>query len=937
MKNASAIAALSFAVAGSSLSADTLKVGPFLPQPAATVYIVADGQPVTAKLSVKAGKSKEGERLLVRVFDPEENLSLWKYSEPGQARLNTPGDREVEEIPALQMPLAVKPGESILDLEIPLKGKGVNQLRVVAGAANSSSELALSRPLPYGVSFQNGDFSSWPGQPKTMYIYVPPHAEELNISGGPLLVRDESGAVVIDSSKAKPGEPLKAQVAKTGVVWTFEFQDLSKLKFRAWGFPVILCPSKDAAMEIKASVEVLPDGTTVCHKFQRRIAELLPKMLAPENVGKAETLIVPLASRKEEWLKDAEKNSFLLNPYCAYSAVEKALRNQDLEPGSHWGGAMGGFQNGKPADDWRTLEKLAPPENRWDRYIGPKGMASAGGVSPRTMDAQGLAEAANIDAPFNPYYGKKELLYRAAAASLKDLMALGEDEVWPGESSSDPYPGFPGFVLGQKTLPTYALVAPQMPPEIKALWTEGVRRLVDRVYPDGLVSCRNQSSHFLVIFEDFAKGSGDPCYAELAKAYSDRFIKGLSPAGFAVESMGPDLTYNGMTHWHMGLYAKESGDKDMLAAIKKSYDFFNHTVAPEPNGKTMLGASNMGHRTANSFVHEQWGGARGILDDAIPEVAIWNRTLHPESKEERDAEAAKYLPKALSAELNTASPETCLPRYQYYSERIGGYQWPALSEEPFTKNLSNEMIAIKRPGYYAVVYVGHPAPHEHYIKGREKFRHPLPDDAEDKGGTINSRKIAAFLGGGLSMFWTKPFGSALLAMNWAPTTHQGIIATKEDGTRWWEDYFATKFNLKQDNSELVITGRIEGLPIFYTRVYRLLDDRLEVSLELKAEKAVSLQRLVENFPIPVGEEKTDGMEIKVQGEKDNLANASEIQLLDKKGKGVSIVFEKAQDVSIQRNGPLIDKLQQIGRVETLLPIKLEEGQTVLLKYSLKPN
>ena len=863
---------------------------------------------------------------MIRAFDPEENLSFWKYAEPGQSKLQTPGDREIEDIPALQNQAAIKPGELLLETEIPLKDKGVNQLRVVAGACNSSSELSLSRPLAYGISFQNGDFSSWPGQPKTMFIYVPPHAEQLNVSGGPLLVRDETGALVIDSSKAKPGEASTVKVSKTGVVWSFEFSDLSKLKFRAWGFPVILCPTKEAALQIKASVEVLPDGTTVCHKFQRKIAELLPKMLVAENVGTPESLIVPLASRKEEWLKDASRNAFLLDPYTAFIGIEEAIRKQNVDPNSHWGGATGCNSNDSKGT-WIDSIKLPPPENRWDRFISIPGYWA--GASARMTDALAMAEAATTNAPCNPYYGKKELLYRAAAASLRDLMTLGEDETWRGvDSDNDPYPGGMSFPVGQKTFLAFPLVAPLMPQEIRDVWTDALRHIADRLYPVGLVSCRNQSSHFLVVFEDFAKGSGDPRYEELAKAYSERFIKGLNPAGFAVESQGPDLTYNGMSHWHMGVYAKESGDKSMLAALKKSYDFFNHTVAPEPDGKTMLGASNMGHRTANSFVHEQWGGARGMLDDTLPEVAIWNRTLHPESKAERDAEAAKSLPKTLVADLKPAWLEVNYPRYLYYSDTIGGYQWPALSVSSFTKNFSDEMIAVKRPGYYAVVYVGHPSPVEHYIKGKEKFRHPLPDDAEDKGGTVNSRKVTPFLGGGLSLFWTKPYGSSILAMNWAPTTHQGLIATKDDGTRYWEDYFATKFQLSQDNSELTVSGRIESLPISYVRKYRFLDDSIEVSLELKAEKAVDLKDLVENFPIPLGEDKKSGVEIKTAS---NLFSVE-----DMAGRGVSFEFSGPQSMAVQNNGPVMDKLQ-IGRVQVKLPSSFTQGQGFQIKYNIKPK
>lgn len=136
----------------------------------------------------------------------------------------------------------------------------------------------------------------------------------------------------------------------------------------------------------------------------------------------------------------------------------------------------------------------------------------------------------------NPYSGNKKILNRVAVAALKDLMVLGEDEVWRGvNADANNYPGNMAFALGQKTLHPYALVAPLMPADIRNLWTEGLRHIIDRAYPDGLVTAMNQSSHYLTAFQDFAKGSGDPRYAKLAEAYADRFIQGLNPAGFARE------------------------------------------------------------------------------------------------------------------------------------------------------------------------------------------------------------------------------------------------------------------------------------------------------------------------------------------------------------------------------------------------------------------
>ena len=127
-------------------------------------------------------------------------------------------------------------------------------------------------------------------------LMCPPRAEELTLVGGPAVVRDAQGK---ELAQLEPGKQQAIPVTQTETVWRFDLPDPKGWQLRAAGFPLILCTTAEAARAIRASVEVLPDGTVVCHQFQRRIAEMLPRLLDPAKVGTAEKLIVPLATRKE--------------------------------------------------------------------------------------------------------------------------------------------------------------------------------------------------------------------------------------------------------------------------------------------------------------------------------------------------------------------------------------------------------------------------------------------------------------------------------------------------------------------------------------------------------------------------------------------------------------------------------------------------------------
>jgi hypothetical protein len=274
------------------------------------------------------------------------------------------------------------------------------------------------------------------------------------------------------------------------------------------------------------------------------------------------------------------------------------------------------------------------------------------------------------------------------------------------------------------------------------------------------------------------------------------------------------------------------------------------------------------------------------------------------------------------------------PRYEYYTEkpdRTG--VWPACEKADYIRDLNGELIAVKRAGYYAVIYVGKPAPSKHYISGRESFR--TVNDGENSGGGFNLRKITPYLGGGLSMFWTPSYGSALLATNWAPTTHNGLIALQADGKRYWEDYFATRYVIDQKAALLTVTGRIENLPIAYTRQYRFAADDIEIHVTLRAEQAVSLTSLTENIPFAEGVMKARGAELSLTGEKDGQAQTDRFTLRDKQNAGVEVLLDGPRTLRIQRNGLRNNDLQ-IGRVEVLLPAQLAAGQQVELLYHVRP-
>ncbi len=937
------LTALSFAQADEAV---------YRPSPAMALYLVkADAAPEPLALRLYRGNRPQGDRITLRLFDPEENLVLRQHLEPGQEFLHTlPGSGEIEGIPLPAFDAPARPHESMATTRVVLDAPGIWQARVVGGDHNTVVHVDLDASVRRGVSFQNGRFTPWRNDLSQAWFYIPRNARRLTLRGVGVEAWDHLGERRFPPEEYDPKGPFTIDLEATDVVWTLRFADPATWHFVASGIPLILTEDEATARAIGGSVEVLDDGTVVAHRFQRRLAELLPRLLEPANVGDTEELIALFDSEPEQWLEgNPLRNQLLRQPYGFFPHLLFALREQLLDPESHWAGTIGKAV-------WAESLAATTPEDRWDSFLGVHHGQGRSGTSSSAY-AKYLADAYTLDAPFNPYRGRREVLYRAAAAAFRDLMLLNESEIFPGAGSDlDTYPGMPGFVYGGRHFPEFAKAAPHLPEEIREAWAAGLRRIVDRHWPDGLVSCRNQSSHFLVAWQNFALGTGEAADADLARRFAARFARTAMPAGYHREAGGPCGTYPGIQHFYMAEYYRLSGDAEMLESIRRSYRFYNHTVAPEPDGR-VFGGYNYTHRTPRGFHQEQYGGARRILADILPEVGLWAPEPPSEAEQAKSAEA-------LQASVGRPFPEKhhCLElnlnAWRYWTEtpnRSG--VWPAREKASFVRDFGGELIAVKRPGWYAAFYVGKPAGSPFYLYGAHGGTRPLPDHAEDAGGdmwaTYTTKGTArAFNNGGLTLFWTPDYGNAMLAGKTALTRH-GLVAFADDNTRHAEDYFRVAYQLDESAGTLRCTGQMENLPLAYERLYTFHDDHLQVDLKLTASGDVTYRRLVENLPVAGGSCKSAGVTIAVDGDESavqpegvdealgariELATAAtaSASLTDDDGRGLDIIFDKARPIRLCRSG-LVNGDIQHNRLEIELPATLAAGDTLTLSYQLIPR
>jgi hypothetical protein len=378
-------------------------------------------------------------------------------------------------------------------------------------------------------------------------------------------------------------------------------------------------------------------------------------------------------------------------------------------------------------------------------------------------------------------------------------------------------------------------------------------------------------------------------------------------------------------------------------------------VAPEPDGRP-IGASNFNHRTKEGFHYEQWGGATGILDNILPEVSMykptWYLTSGPYHQSEKQLEEHRNQIRQILAKYSIApnqglnSFNLSWTRYKYWAKQLNG-TWPALEDKSFIRNFGDELIAIKRPGYYTAIYVGKPIAGSSYRKEDSRLWNvSLPYDISDALASpevvkdLGNRYALPMTGGGMSLFWTRDFGNSLLAQNWSPLTHHGLLACDTEGKGYYEDYFSITHELNEQKGTLTVSGRIGNKPVAYERKYTFRDYEVKIDLKLQVKKDCVFARFLEIVPIAIGGKsyKSNNPKMKLSGPKSSPSLFDSVLITDRNQKGVLLKTLEPREIKLSKGiaSHRNEEILQIARIEIPFPEKLKKGDVLRLSYSLSP-
>ncbi|MFP3904115.1 MAG: hypothetical protein ACLFWB_07720 [Armatimonadota bacterium] len=252
-------------------------------------------------------------------------------------------------------------------------------------------------------------------------------------------------------------------------------------------------------------------------------------------------------------------------------------------------------------------------------------------------------------------------------------------------------------------------------------------------------------------------------------------------------------------------------------------------------------------------------------------------------------------------------------QYPQAIEKSG--ELPCVASDRFSRNFNDEFFAIRRPGYYALIYTGHTA--SDWIKKRISFK---PEQKFPRSG------------GGLSLLWTPEYGNVLVSMNYHAFCNHQVTAELGDGTVSWPDYWSVDHTWAPEENALSVSCRLYDLPVAVVREYTFSDDSVHQSLTVNFEENVSVEALYEQIPLLKNK---PGFRTEIEGTE---AACTALWIGDEQGRGCIMEFDEPVAISF---GPDLEH-KRYSEVQVNTPLQIDlgaahsAGEEITIGYTTRP-
>ncbi|AHF93303.1 hypothetical protein OPIT5_26895 [Opitutaceae bacterium TAV5] len=550
---------------------------------------------VVARKTTPGGQEPFTPVALVRVFDPAGNLvaveeftdqatpleiRTLKISSSGAA--TTAGAQKLSANGIWRVSFSGGRSDDIVEIRLPRTDIWGVRGEMSLGLTDAGTSL----PPPFPVA-ADGMMHAW--------LWAPPPASELLIgietgSTDGIELRDSSGSASLATPEndpagragrlllsARSGKPLPLSVAGQTVRLSLP---------RGWagtlvvdGAPGLLCPTPEAAALLKGGM-VESHGLWVAGPLQARAREWMIATLP--TLQREPAFVFP--QKIPDGLDNLLVHALGFGKYSPLNNLDWMVRrqNENADP------LRAEFCSERPplTGDAAVPLRLYPPP-----------------VPPSFFMAGSLAAAVAFHSPLNPAQDNPELVRRAALVAFANIAAMqGDDLLRENPLVKSRYPLTHAFFSydGAGSLP-YELLKDKLPPEVRAIWREGVMALGDKL-ADHQAYQSNQWAHVLRGHLNTWLATGEKrflgYFERQMRAYLDNTFGpgskfGQHAAGYYLEEFGPDGNYDKLNSFCIDTlyfdYREIPGADPVLVkklhdAIEKNLRFNSFFWLPQPDG-----------------------------------------------------------------------------------------------------------------------------------------------------------------------------------------------------------------------------------------------------------------------------------------------------------------------------------------------------------------
>ncbi len=710
-------------------------------------------------------------------------------------------------------------------IPIQVKQKGIWRFSISGGRHKDVFTIKFPKTKYWGI---RGEMAMALSNtiPNKMYLYVPVSAEKLfmeSFGRGKNVPRMSYEGKLIGKCSCSPRQLTTVENPPRGKIVTVDLQNCKEKAIAFDGVPGLLCPTKEAASELKGGT-VKAGGLLTAGPLQARARNLMLK-INPADLK----VDLKFAKDVSDDLSNPILEGLLYGKYAPISSLKSALSKQDLNPNSPFYGAFP-VSGGKKQSSWNNFQY---------RLLSP-------------FDASGLASIYVLKTKLNPGYGNKAIFERTILSALYHIASLQGDDIMRDNSfQRTSYPMTYVFFSfdGALAKPLY-LLKDKLSAEEREVWTQGVMAVGDKVVNYKAYQS-NQWAHlisgifyaylatkeprFLKYTEDLLSAFADNVYGPSSKY-------GQHPAGFYLEGYGPDGNYDHLSSYVMvNIYYKYKALKNanprlvakLYRMIEKNLYFKSFYWLPQPNGD-LICPTAFDCRTTGMI------GMPGYPGDfmAKAEFSLANRRYKMSKQLGSSAFPASVFPfVANSNQWAMTLLKEMLPKKDlafkmpnvmggWTVEVYDAYKLPVKVEDiqlPCEqKNKVWELpgqIAWEKGGIYGIVFY-------------------------DVIGAGKKHKLGGILGGGPTVLWTEKNGMIICSMknkhynqikNENDLTFSCIYGTDKSGKLFYSGTERSQLEWQEKDKKFSITSNLRDVPAVVCWSYDIGNDKTTITVEIKSD------------------------------------------------------------------------------------------------------